>query len=463
ENLLIQAQSQAQELTSRQAELHSSNSDLSSQASRLAEQNIEVERKNQEVEAAKRLVEEKADQLAVSSKYKSEFFANMSHELRTPLNSLLILASTLEDNPEHNLTEEQVKYASVIHSSGTDLLRLLDDILDLAKVESGTVTLDISELPLVELQDALEREFARVADQRGIAFSMEVTPGLPPTIATDPGRLRQVLKNLLSNAFKFTEDGEVSVRVGRPNKGWVPANEELGRAEEVVAFSIGDTGIGITPEMQQRIFEAFAQADGTTARQYAGTGLGLSISRELVRLLGGEIGLRSTPGQGSTFTVYLPANASIVAKAPVVPPSSQLPTRPTDGVRVDLAGKKILVVDDDFRNIFAMTTLLERGKLEVLSTESGEEGVAMLQRTPDIDLVLVDIMMPVMDGYATMRAMRRLAGREGIPLIAVTANVGVGERERCIASGATAYISKPVENGADFLLTLGECLPATEA
>ena len=245
-------------------------------------------------------------QLAVSSRYKSEFFSNMSHELRTPLNSLLILARQLKDNPKHNLTEEQVEYASVIHSSGTDLLRLLNDILDLAKVESGTVTLEIGELPLDELQDALERDFGPVADQKGVAFSVELAPGLPPTIATDPGRLRQVLNNLLSNAFKFTAQGEVSVRMSRADNGWRPENNKLGRAGGVIAFSIADTGIGITAETQRRIFEAFAQADGTTARQYGGTGLGLSISRELVRLLGGEIALTSTPDQGSTFTVYLP-------------------------------------------------------------------------------------------------------------------------------------------------------------
>ncbi len=327
DNLLKQSQFQAHELQSRQEQLRSSNEDLARQASRLAEQNIEVERKNQEVELAKRLVEEKAEQLVVSSKYKSEFFSNMSHELRTPLNSLLILARELADNPEENLTEAQVQYASVIHSSGTDLLRLLNDILDLAKVESGTVTLEISDLPLAELAAALERDFGQVADQKGMTFSVELSPDLPRSIVTDPGRLRQVLKNLLSNAFKFTEHGEVSVRVTRSIGGWSVENERLGRAESVVAFSISDTGIGITPEMQRRIFEAFAQADGTTARQYGGTGLGLSISRELVRLLHGEIALTSTPEQGSTFTVYLPAAPD--GDAGAAPPPARALAEPT--------------------------------------------------------------------------------------------------------------------------------------
>jgi signal transduction histidine kinase/CheY-like chemotaxis protein/HAMP domain-containing protein len=478
ENLLKQSQSQARELRSRQEELRSSNDDLGTQASRLAEQNIEVERKNQEVELAKHLVEEKAEQLAISSRYKSEFFSNMSHELRTPLNSLLILARELADNPEQNLTEMQVQYAGVIHSSGSELLRLLNDILDLAKVESGTVTFQISDLPLVELQDALEREFRQVAEQKGLAFSVELAPDLPPTVATDPGRLRQVLKNLISNALKFTDHGTVRVHMRQAEDGWNPENDGLRRASAVTAFSIQDTGIGITAEMQQRIFEAFAQADGTTARQYGGTGLGLSISRELVRLLGGEISLSSTPGQGSTFTVFLPsalgagtsasalpatqaAPALQAPRAPQAPAPQAAAAQPSPPARrhagASLAGRKALVIDDDFCNVFALTALLERGHLEVVSAESGEDGVAILKRTPDIDIVLVDIMMPVMDGYATMRAMRKLPSGRDLPIVAVTANVSPETRQRCIDAGATTYVSKPVES-ADLLLALGEWL-----
>ncbi len=464
ENLLKQAQSQAQELQSRQEELRSSNEDLGRQASRLAEQNIEVERKNQEVELAKHLVEEKVEQLAVSSKYKSEFFSNMSHELRTPLNSLLILARELQQNAEENLTEAQVQYAGVIHSSGSDLLRLLNDILDLAKVESGTVTLELSRVPLAELGAALELDFRHVADQKGVAFSVELARDLPASIFTDPGRLRQVLKNLLSNAFKFTETGAVRVRVTRAERGWSPANETLGRAGVVTAFSISDTGIGINEEIQRRIFEAFAQADGTTARQYGGTGLGLSISRELVRLLGGEIALASTPDEGSTFTVYLPSALDDQARAaaPLVlePPEPEPAPEPQRLVGTGLAGMKALIIDDDVRNIFALTTLLERGLLEVVSAESGEQGLAILERTPDIDVAIVDIMMPVMDGYATIRAMRQLAAGRDLPIIALTANVAAGTRQRCIDAGASAYVSKPVE-AADLLLILGEWLPGT--
>jgi signal transduction histidine kinase/HAMP domain-containing protein/ActR/RegA family two-component response regulator len=461
ENLLRQSQSQAQELQSRQEELRSSNEDLGRQASRLAEQNIEMERKNQEIELAKRLVEEKAEQLAVSSMYRSEFFSNMSHELRTPLNSLLILARVLEENPERNLTEEQVQYANVIRSSGTDLLRLLNDILDLAKVESGTVTLQISELAMVELQDGLRRDFGHVAEEKGLTFSVELTPDLLPTVETDSGRLRQVLANLLSNAFKFTTSGEVRVHVSRATTGWNPANDILVQAPTVISISISDTGIGIVPELQRRIFEAFAQADGTTARQYGGTGLGLSISRELMRLLGGEITLRSTLDEGSTFTVYLP---SAVSAAGLLGPSAQSPqdVLVPHVVRAGMAGRKVLIVDDDFRNIFALTTMLKRSDLVVLSADNGEEGLALLERTPDIDIVLVDIMMPVMDGYATIRAMHHLQSREALPIVAVTANVAADTRRRCIDAGACAYVAKPVES-ADLLSVLGEWLPGAEA
>jgi hypothetical protein len=458
----------------------------------------------------------------VSSQYKSEFFSNMSHELRTPLNSLLILAGELEDNPEQNLTPAQVEYASVIRSSGNDLLRLLNDILDLAKVESGTVTLQISDLPLVELQDVLERDFVHIAEQQGLSFSVELAPGLPPDIATDPGRLRQVLKNLLANAFKFTESGEVRVLVSRAEDGWTPGNNALARAGAVIAFRIADTGIGIAPDMQRRIFEAFAQADGTSARQYGGTGLGLSISLELVRLLGGEIALSSTPDHGSIFTVYLPSafdgDAAAVAAAPApeapalqpveapellapalngdaaagsaaidVPglaapaPSLVSPaangdaagaaatpdavvlqplTRPEHPAGAHLGGMKALVVDDDFRNILALTALLERVHLDVVSAESGEEAIEVLKQTPDIDIVLVDIMMPGIDGYATMRAMRKGARGAELPLVAFTAKVEEGERQRCIDAGASAYVPKPVDMAA-LLLLLGEWLPAS--
>jgi PAS domain S-box-containing protein len=248
----------------------------------------------------------RVEQLALALKYKSEFLANMSHELRTPLNSLLILAGLLQENPDRNLTATQVQYASVIQASGTDLQRLLNDILDLAMLDSGTVTLEVSQQALVEIRDALQREFGPVAEERRLSFAVELADGLPAHIATDPARLHQVLRNLLENAFKFTAHGDVSVHVGRAHHGWSATNDTLTRAEAVIAFSITDTGIGISAEVQQRIFEPFIQGDGTTARTYGGTGLGLSVSRGLAPLLDGEITLTSTLDQGSTFTVYLP-------------------------------------------------------------------------------------------------------------------------------------------------------------
>jgi CheY-like chemotaxis protein len=436
-----------------------------------------VEAKNHEVELAKRLVEEKAEQLAVSSAFKSDFFSNMSHELRTPLNSLLILAGELKANAEQNLTDAQVQYASIIQSSGADLLRLLNDLLDLAKVESGMMNVEISELSLVELKDAIEREFGPVADHKGISFSVAVADSLPPNFDTDSRRLRQVLKNLLANAFKFTERGEVTLHVGRPDTSWRASNGKLGQADRVTAFSIRDTGIGIAPGLQERIFEAFSQADGSTARQYGGTGLGLSISRELVALLGGEISITSTLGEGTTVTVYLPSarHGDVVALLPLEPlppaPPSSLgrapkapallsaapPERP---VSTELAHMKVLVVDDDFRNIFAITVLLERCNLVVVSAESGAAGLELLEQTPDIDIVLIDIMMPVMDGYETIRAMRKMPWPGRLAIVALTAKTSLGERERCIAAGAWGYIAKPVENGPDFLAELGDCLTA---
>ncbi len=469
ENLLKQSQSQAQELRSQQEELRESNEDLERQAKLLAQQNIEAEQKNKEVEQSKRLVEEKAGQLSVSSKYKSEFIANMSHELRTPLNSLLILARQLEDNPDNNMTDTQVEYASVIGTSGNDLLGLLNSILELAKVESGTVTPEMMAFSVGQLRNTLLREFEPVAQGKGLSYSIDLAPDSPESIVTDPQRLQQILKNLLSNAFKFTERGQVHLQVGLANNGWSPETESLAKASSVVAFSVSDTGIGIDEGQHQRIFEAFAQGDGTTARLYGGTGLGLSISRELVGLLDGEITMASTPGEGSTFTVFLPlgrpaTEALTTLPADVMPAPerygspvaanevmSKHPGLKPDRRRSDLiddkafAGTKVLVVDDDYRNIFAMTALLERGHADVIPAESGSDAIAILEGRTDIDIVLMDIMMPVMDGYATMRAIRSIDHLKSLPIIAVTGKVMSGERKRCIDAGANDYVPKPVD------------------
>ncbi|MDB6067520.1 MAG: diguanylate cyclase [Pedosphaera sp.] len=732
EDLLKQSQSLAKELQSRQEELQNTNQELQEKAKLLAEQNAEVERKNTEVEQARQALEEKAKQLALTSKYKSEFLANMSHELRTPLNSLLILADQLADNPEGNLTSKQIDFSKTIHASGNDLLSLINDILDLSKIESGTVTVDIAELRFAELRDYVERTFRHVAENRSLEFAIELDPDLPSHMFTDTQRLEQVIRNLLSNSFKFTEKGRVTFTIAVATEGWSPDRETLSHARSVVAFSVTDTGIGIAPEKQQIIFEAFQQADGSTSRKYGGTGLGLAISREIARLLGGEIRLASAVGQGSTFTLYLPqmhtpirARKEIVHRAtastqvidaetaelvpdnrgqieatviddrgqivpgdrviliveddlkfarilleaahtrgfkvvlalggtaglamarelkpdaitmdihlpdmdgwrvldrlkmdwttrhiPVqiitVEPGNQadlsqgalgfvtksekkeplehafdelkrftersvknllvveddeiqqtsiteiignsdvhttmvgsgrealaalagqkfdcmvldlgLPDmsgmelleevkKRTDGRKLPviiytardlmedeaqklkrlaesivikdarsperlldetalflhrnvsrlpekqrrmlehlhhgvLEGKKVLLVDDDIRNIFAMTSVLERFKMNVISAENGREAIEKLLESRDVDVVLMDIMLPTMDGYATTRAIREIAGFENLPIIAVTAKAMKGDREKCIAAGTSDYMAKPVD------------------
>jgi signal transduction histidine kinase/DNA-binding response OmpR family regulator/HAMP domain-containing protein len=486
--LLEQAQTLAEELRSQQGELRESNEGLERQARLLAERNREASDRNQEIERSKRLLEEKAAQLAISSKYKSEFIANMSHELRTPLNSLLILAEQLEGNPDRNMTETQVQYASVINASGRDLMSLLNSILDLAKAESGTISAEMTSLSVIELSDGLLHDFEPIADTKGIAYSVDVDPVIPQRIVTDGQRLRQILKNLLTNAFKFTEKGQVCLHVGMALTGWTDEAQDLVDAPSVVALAVIDTGIGITAEQQQRIFEAFAQGDGTTARLYGGTGLGLSISRELARLLGGEITVASTPGEGSTFTLYLPVHAvtgsptmpvpddTVTFDRPVLPvaPTPELFSRrleqpwPNEQKDMSIHGTTFLLVDDDFRNIFALSALLQRGGADVVVAESGSEALATLHQTPDIDIVLMDIMMPVMDGYDTIRAIRAIERFKGLPIVAVTGKVMAGERDRCIAAGADDYVPKPIDT-ADLFAALrpwlsrkGSSPPGTE-
>src|SRR5690349_11269590 len=342
EDLLKQSQSLARELQSQQQELQQTNAELEDKAKLLADQNIEVERKNQEVEQARQALEEKAKQLALTSKYKSEFLANMSHELRTPLNSLLILSDQLCKNPEGNLTSKQTEFAKTIHSSGNDLLMLINDILDLSKIESGTVVVDAGELPLDDLRGYVERTFRHVAESKNVDFIIQFDTRLPKSMFTDAKRLQQIIKNLLSNAFKFTHRGQVTLTVELANGGWSQDNEDLNRATDVLAFGVTDTGIGIASDKQMIVFEAFQQADGSTSRKYGGTGLGLAISRELSRLLGGEIKLISSPGHGSTFTLYLPGNYNPTRlrkslTAPEAAPVERIKALPpTNGHRTEL-------------------------------------------------------------------------------------------------------------------------------
>jgi signal transduction histidine kinase/HAMP domain-containing protein len=548
QELTEQLRERSAELESRQRALQDSNAELEEKAELLARQNRDIEVKNTEIEEARQVLEERAEQLAVSMRYKSEFLANMSHELRTPLNSLLILAKLLADNGDGNLSPKQVEFAETIHGAGSDLLQLINDILDLSKVEAGKMDVSPTRIALVQLVDYVEATFRPLTAEKGLDFSVRVSPELPVTLHTDEQRLLQVLRNLLSNAVKFTDSGSVELVI-RPAGSEVPQSirEQLLEAgtlrspdQPLIAFSVTDTGIGIAAGKMRVIFEAFKQADGTTSRKYGGTGLGLSISREIARLLGGEIHADSQPGRGSTFTLYLPLSqgesGDIPLAAPQLPagageqdgaaggrtrsPGSSLarlrrrsaqpapqpvqhgpngqhgrhgasggngadgggasgvnghgPAGGRGGERPEtwvqegheavegghppfsggFSGEKVLIVDDDIRNVFALTSVLEQHGLTVLYAENGREGIEVLEQYDDIAIVLMDIMMPEMDGYATTTAIRKMPQFAGLPIIALTAKAMKGDREKSIESGASDYVAKPVDT--DHLLGLME-------
>ena len=598
--LTQELQTRQAELTTKQEELHNTNEELQEKAQLLENEKKQVEAKNFEIDMARRAVEEKAEQLALTSKYKSEFLANMSHELRTPLNSLLILSKLLADNQDGNLNPKQTEFARTIHGAGTDLLNLINDILDLSKIESGTVSIELGEMPLASLQQHMERTFRQLASEKGLDFEVNFAPELPRSIHTDEKRLQQVVLNLLSNAFKFTAAGKVELDVGITHSGWSAGHPVLRDVSEALEISVRDTGIGIPADKQKLIFEAFQQADGTTSRKYGGTGLGLSISREIAGLLGGELQVRSTPGEGSTFTLFLPLRAAsapalahpvaseggkaghdadhtleptddrgnlgkdpfvlIVEDDPtfagillelahsvglkgVISPTgagsaalarkfqpaaitldlglgdmdgfvlldllrteeatSTIPIyvisggelaedamrlgatevieKPVERERLtelfaavanrkrrkatppaaerkppntgqELAGKRLLIVDDDIRNIYSLTSVLEARGAEIFHAERGQEGIDLLEAHPDIDVALIDIMMPEMDGYETMRRIRANPKIAQIPLVAVTAKAMQGDRQKCLDAGASDYISKPVD--VDVLMAL---------
>lgn len=448
EKLLQESQALTEELQSQSEELQLQQEELRTINEKLEEQYENSEQKTQELEKVRLVLEEKAQQLAISSQYKSEFLANMSHELRTPLNSLLILAQMLAENNEKNLMPKQVEYANTIFSSGNDLLHLINDILDLAKVESGNLDVNPEEVALRSVKAHVEKQFMPVARQKGILFTVEVAPDVPKMMWTDERRLQQILKNLLSNAFKFTEKGSVTLHIGKANAG--PLHSE-GQEEMSITFSVTDTGIGVSKENQDIIFEEFKQADGTTSRKYGGTGLGLSISRKIAMLLGGHISIESEEGKGSTFTLYLPARHEIAAFAEKEAAVSLFqdvetphPINENDPAEALLVGKKILIVDDDMRNVFALTTAIESHRMQVVFAENGREAIDVLMSNEDIDLILMDIMMPEMDGFEAMRRIRQKPEYQTLPIIALTAKAMKHDREQCIKAGASDYISKPV-------------------
>ena len=600
--LTQELQARQTELTTKQEELHNTNEELQEKAQLLENEKKQVEAKNIEIEMARRAVEEKAEQLALTSKYKSEFLANMSHELRTPLNSLLILSKLLADNPQGNLNEKQTEFARTINSAGSALLSLINDILDLSKIESGTVSIEIGDMPVSTLKQHMERTFRQLAADKGLEFKVKFDSKLPEAIRTDEKRLQQVVLNLLSNAFKFTAKGSVTLEVGCVTKGWSPNHPVLNTADRAIAIAVTDTGIGIPDDKQKLIFEAFQQADGTTSRKYGGTGLGLSISREIARLLGGELQVRSKPGEGSTFTLFIPVEATPVTSTnageaqarydnsgaqvtsalstgfevnddrdelgddPFVliveddptfatilldlarqsglkgvvstagagtlamarklqpsaitldlglsdidgfvlldllkhdPETAHVPIhvisgadkiasvlsmgafgvteKPADQAELakvfktlltqakktkrkkqptareflpvsqdvpELAGARVLIVDDDIRNIFSLTSVLESYDVEVHHAERGKDGIRILEEHPGIDIALIDIMMPEMDGYETMQQIRKRPEIADVPLIAVTAKAMKGDRQKCLDAGASDYIAKPVD------------------
>ena len=478
ESLLTQSQSLAQEL-------QQTNMELAEKARLLSEQNIEVERKNREVEQAKLALEEKATQLALSSKYKSEFLANMSHELRTPLNSLLILAQQLSDNPEGNLSGKQVEFAKTIYGSGSDLLTLINDILDLSKIESGTVTLDVSEYRFSNLRNYVDRTFRHMAEAKHLGFQVDLAENLPTAVMTDTTRLQQVLKNLLSNAFKFTSQGQVSLGISLVTSGWTADHPNLEHADAVLAFSVYDTGVGIPADKLQLIFEAFQQADGSTARKYGGTGLGLSISRELARLLGGEIRVESTVNVGSVFTLYLPYNRAgfinyeqarqpqparlappLTIPAPLVPvlqENSEVAALDLTADLLDPSGAvveyasvlddrglvtpgdpSVLIVEDDERFAKVVLEFAREKNFKAIVTHRGDSALS-LARDYLPSAILLDLDLPDIDGFTVLDRLKRDPSTRHIPVHVMSS---LRERERALRQGAISYINKPVERDA---------------
>jgi len=456
EGLLKQSQQLAVELQTQQAELQETNEKLEQKARQLAEQNVEVERKNQEIEQARRALEEKAEELALTSKYKSEFLANMSHELRTPLNSILILGQQLAENPDGNLSAKQIEFARTIHGAGTDLLNLISDILDLSKIESGTVTVEAEEISITNVIEAVSRPFRHEADTRQLAFEVKVDPNLGRTISTDSKRLQQVLKNLLSNSFKFTERGGIKLSVTHAESGWSPDNPVLSQAGGVVAFEVSDTGIGIPLEKQKIIFEAFQQADASTSRKYGGTGLGLAISRELSNLLGGEIHLRSTPGAGSVFTLYLPVryvgptsdwrnainNGMLQERNRVI--IANLPERVIEPIiddRTDIAegDTVLLIVEDDPHYARILLDLAHDEGFKVLVAMRGDDALELaLQYRPTA--VSLDVFLPDMLGWNVLSQLKHNPLTRHIPVQMVTLDE---DRQHGLARGAFSFVTKP--------------------
>ncbi|TBL79935.1 response regulator [Paenibacillus thalictri] len=475
-------QSQAEELQSQAEELLLQQEELRTSNEQLEKQHKQSQLRADELELIRAELEQKAREVEMASGYKSEFLANMSHELRTPLNSLLILAQLLLENKEGTLLPKQLEFVRTIHQSGHELLHLINDILDISKVESGKMAVVPEECVLEELVEGLEKRFRPIVQKKGLEFNLSIDSDVPRTLFTDGQRLQQIVTNLLSNAAKFTEYGEVRLDIYMPGEEERKRVRNAGQASSVAAFAVSDTGIGISTEKHRLIFEAFQQADGSTSRSYGGTGLGLSISRQLAQLLGGSIYVDSEQGKGSRFTLFVPVAlessgkekdgvvplAAPAAAAPNVaneagpvaalaeavsgsreaaPGLEQAPSAmPVSAIGESLLdGKRVLIVDDDMRNVFALTTALESHGMKVAFAENGGDAIELLCKGEPVDIVLMDIMMPKIDGYEAMRAIRRMPERAELPIIALTAKAMKQDRERCLEAGASDYIGKPVQ------------------
>jgi signal transduction histidine kinase/HAMP domain-containing protein/DNA-binding response OmpR family regulator len=448
--LTAELQARQAELTKKQEELHTTNEELQEKAQLLENEKKQVENKNLEIEMARRALEEKAEQLALTSKYKSEFLANMSHELRTPLNSLLILSKLLAGNQQGNLNEKQIEFARTISSAGTDLLSLINDILDLSKIESGTVTIDVGEMPLAHLRQHIERTFRQLAADKGLRFTIHVDPTLPDAVRTDEKRLQQVVLNLLSNAFKFTAEGEVRLDFrlerGRHNGAAKPI--------EALAIAVTDTGIGIPEDKQKLIFEAFQQADGTTSRKYGGTGLGLSISREIARLLGGELRVESTPGKGSTFTLIVPFGGPPPLALPKLAPHGVNPEEKLvdseaigfidDRDDIDPGDRVVLIVEDDQTFGEILLGVARSAGLKGVLSNAGS-GTPALARKLMPDAITLDLGLSDIDGWVLFDLLRHDPKTRFIPIHIVS---GAGDIDALTENGAATVLSKPVSTEA---------------
>jgi CheY-like chemotaxis protein/signal transduction histidine kinase/HAMP domain-containing protein len=455
EGLLKQSQQLAAELQAQKRELQQTNDQLEQKAQQLAERNVEVERKNDEIEQARRALEEQASELALTSKYKSEFLANMSHELRTPLNSVLILSQQLSENADRNLSPKQVEFARTIHGAGADLLHLITDILDLSKIESGTVTVEAEEIQLSDLVDSVSRQFRHEAERRQLAFDVRIDHNIGKTIVTDSKRLQQVLKNLMSNAFKFTEEGGVTLRLKAVREGWSPQQEILNQASMVVAFEVTDTGIGIPIEKQKIIFEAFQQADASTSRKYGGTGLGLAICRELANLLGGELALRSAPSVGSTFTLYLPADFAgssaktrvAAADAPLSPKfrlierssERQVEVVPDDRLDIQPKDASLLIIEDDPHYARILADLAHDQGFKVIIAARGGDAIELAQQYHP-SAISLDVFLPDMLGWNVLSQLKQNPTTRHIPVQIVTSDE---DRQHGLSRGAFSFLTKP--------------------